>query len=257
MKTLTQEKLAKVISEFAIQERSVLFTGAGVGKCVGYPLWPEYIEYLAGVCEKHGAEPEAALIRVWAGKGRLIEASGIYEMSKDIPQGERTRHLAKPFTMQPSNEALKPLTRAFELPFEAVVTTNYDSSQHAAYVAATHQFPRPIEREGTSMLAGADITAFYIARIHGSADAPNSMVLFPGTYQAVKNDEVYQDFLLSLFKTRPCLFVGFSFVDPAIDLVLETYKRKAQTVFKVPHAALLPAEAAATRLADRLSDLNI
>jgi predicted nucleic acid-binding protein len=224
---------------------------------VGYPLWPEYIDHLAGICEKHGADAEAGLMRSWVSKGRLIEASGIYEMTKDIPQGERTRYLAEPFTTVPSEEVLKPLTYVFELPFEAVVTTNYDSSQHAAYVAAAHHFPRPIEREGTSMLAGADITAFYIARIHGSSDAPNSMVLFPATYEAVKNDEVYQDFLLSLFKSRPCLFVGFSFVDPAIDLVLETYKRKAQTVFKIPHVALLPAEPAAAGLADRLSDLNI
>jgi predicted nucleic acid-binding protein len=257
MKALSQEKLADVILEFAQQERSVLFTGAGVGKAVGYPLWHEYINHLAEVCEQHAAQTEAELIRTWVSKGRLIEASGIYEMTRDIPQGERIRHLAEPFTTVPSEEALRPLTHLFELPFEAVVTTNYDSSQHAAYVAAAHQFPRAIEREGTSMLAGADITAFYIARIHGSADTPRSMVLFPATYEALKHDEMYQDFLMSLFKSRPCLFVGFSFVDPAIDLVLETYKRKAQTIFKVPHGALLPAEPAATTLADRLSDLNI
>lgn len=257
MKALTQEKLSEIILEFSKQDRSVLFTGAGVGRCVGFPLWNEYIEYLAQICTLHGGDKEAALMKLWASQGSLIEASGIYEMSKMIPIGERWRHLAEPFTTRPSDDALQPLTHMFKLPFRAVVTTNYDSSQHAAYSLVKHQFPRPIEREGTSMLAGAEITAFYIARIHGNADAPRSMILYPGTYNALKEDETYQDFLLSLFKSRPCLFVGFSFIDPAIDLVLETYKRKAKEIFKVPHAALLPAEPAAHELADRLSELNI
>jgi hypothetical protein len=257
MKALTQENLSEVIVEFSRQERSVLFTGAGVGKCAGFPLWPEYINYLAEVCVTHGAEQAAALMKLWTSQGRLIEAAGIYELSKEIPVGERWRHLAEPFTKLPSDEALQPLTHMFALPFQAVVTTNYDSSQHAAYSLIKHQFPRPIEREGTSMLAGSEITSFYIARIHGNADAPRSMVLYPSSYNALKGDDTYQDFLLSLFKSRPCLFVGFSFVDPAIDLVLDTYQRKAKDLFKVPHAALLPAEADAQGLADRLSDLNI
>jgi hypothetical protein len=150
MKALPQEKLSEVILEFSSQERSVLFTGAGVGKCVGFPLWSEYIEYLAQVCAAHGAEHEATLMKVWASQGSLIEAAGIYEMSKAIPIGERWRRFAEPFTMRPSDERLQPLTHIFTLPFQAVVTTNYDSSQHAAYSLVKHQFPRPVEREGTS-----------------------------------------------------------------------------------------------------------
>ncbi|MCB9913194.1 MAG: SIR2 family protein [Planctomycetes bacterium] len=257
MKVLTRDELSSTILEFARRSRSVLFTGAGVGKRVKLPLWPEYIDTLAGVCERFGAKMEAQLMRQWRGQGRLIQAAGIYEMTDSIPIGERWKHLAEPFRVPPDETDLQALAEVFKLPFEAVVTTNYDSSQHAAYNLATKHFPTLIEREGTSMLAGAEITSFYIARIHGSADAPRSMVLYPSTYADLHDDETYQDFLLSLFRSRPCLFVGFSFLDPAIDMVLDTYKRKAGQLYQVPHAALLPADPAAHALAQRLSNLNI
>lgn len=257
MNILTQDQLASKILEFARRQRSVLFTGAGIGKRVKLPLWWEYIEYLAKICEQFNADDEAGLMRHWLKKGRLIQAAGIYEMTDDIPIGERWKYLAEPFRSQPEVDDLDALSHVFRLPFEAVVTTNYDSSQAAAYHRASNRFPVLMEREGTSMLAGADTTSFYIARIHGNADAPRSMVLYPNTYDKLKDDETYQDFLLSLFRSRPCLFVGFSFVDPAIEMVLDTYKRKAGQIYQVPHIALLPAETAVQALADKLSDLNI
>ena len=235
----------------------MLFTGAGVGKRVKLPLWWEYIEYLATVCEQFKADTEAGFIRHWLKKGKLIDAAGIYETTDEIPIGERWRYLAEPFRGEPAPDDLEALSHMFKLPFEAVVTTNYDSSQAAAYCQTGKKFPVMMEKEGTSMLAGADGTSFYSARIHGNVDAPKSMVLYPGTYNALREDDGYQDFLLSLFRSRPCLFIGFSFVDPAIEMVLDTYQRKAKEIYQVPHLALLPAEPSAEALAKRLSDLNI
>jgi predicted nucleic acid-binding protein len=257
MKILTQDQLSSTILEFACRDRSVLFTGSGVGKRVNLPLWQEYIERLAGICDQFGADMEAQLMRKWVEQNKLIEASGIYEMTTSIPIGERWKHLAEPFLAHFEDKDLNALAEMFKLPFEAVVTTNYDSSQHEAYTRASKRFPNLIEREGTSMLAGAEITSFYIARIHGNANAPRSMVLYPSSYEALKKDETYQDFLLTVFRSRPCLFIGFSFLDPAIDMVLETYKRKAGQIYQVPHVALLPSVPTAKTLADRLSDLNI
>lgn len=257
MSVLNQEQLAAKLLEFARRERSVLFTGAGVGKRVKLPLWGEYIEYLATICEKFGATTEAEFIRHRLRKGKLIDAAGVYADTDEIPLGERWRYLAEPFRGEPAPDDLEALSHVFKLPFEAVITTNYDSSQAAAYCLTGKKFPVMMEKEGTSMLAGADSTSFYIARIHGNADAPKSMVLYPGTYNALREDEGYQDFLLSLFRSRPCLFIGFSFVDPAIEMVLDTYQRKAKEIYQVPHLALLPDEPDAKKLTDRLTNLNI
>jgi hypothetical protein len=43
-------------------------------------------------------------------------------------------------------------------------------------------------------------------------------------YAELEKDAIYQDFLYQLFQRRKCLFLGFSFVDPAINNVLEFIK---------------------------------
>ena len=129
MKVLTTEELASEILKFSKLERSVIFTGAGIGKKVGCPLWPEFIEYLADKCQEYGAGEESQLIRKRVRMNRLIEAAGIYEDTIEIPAGEKTRALIEPFKKILKEEDIQPLFPFFELPFEAVVTTNYESSQ--------------------------------------------------------------------------------------------------------------------------------
>lgn len=256
MKTLSAEEIGNFISEFAQKDSSVLFTGAGLGKAVGYPLWDEYIQSLANKCDEYNAPDEANLIRAWLKKGKLIQAAGIFEETTDIPEGKRMDFLVEPFKKRRTSEQLDNIASVFQLPFEAVVTTNYDLSQHDAYTKVKGHMPRCLELEGSTMINGARSTDYYIARIHGNADAPNSIILTPKGYDYIGKNEVYQDFLLNLFQTRPCLFVGFSFLDPAIDSVLSTYQRKAHRIFEVEHAALIPKGKDSVELAERLSALN-
>lgn len=256
MKTLSVEEIGDFISDFAQKDASVLFTGAGLGKAVGYPLWDEYIGFLADKCEEYKATAEANLIRDWLKKGQLIEAAGIFEKTINIPEGKRMDFLVEPFKKRRNKEQLDSILPVFQLPFEAVVTTNYDLSQHDAYTRVNGHMPRCLELEGSTMVNGARSKDFYIARIHGNADAPNSIILTEKGYEYIRKNETYQDFLLNLFQTRPCLFVGFSFLDPAINSVLSTYQRKAHRIFEVEHSALIPAGMASAELAERLSSLN-
>lgn len=256
MKVLHYEQLSKVILDFACNGRPVLFTGAGVGKKVDFPLWQEYLSGLADVCAEHGDEDSANLMRKKLAAGHLVGAAGVYEDCQDIPIGERWKKLAAPFRAEIPKEKLELLYPLFALPFGGVVTTNYDHSQHDAFSHAKRRAPVQIELEGKSMLGGADQTSFFIARIHGSAELPSSMVLYPGSYKDLTKNGLYSDFLINLFRDRPCLFVGFSFVDPAIEHVLATYRERRQQLFETPHAALLPSDASPD-IHRRLSELNI
>lgn len=255
-KPLTFTELSTVILDFACSGRSVLFTGAGVGKKVGFPLWGEYLESLASVCADNGDEDSATLMRKKIKDGNFLGAAGIYEDCQDIIIGERWKHLAAPFTTPVADDKLDLLAPLFGLPFGAIITTNYDRSQHDASARIKKRAPIQLELDGNTMRGGADQTSYYIARIHGAAESATSMVLYPSAYKELARNEVYEDFLLNLLRDRPCLFVGFSFVDPAIDNVLSTYARKAGELFKTPHAALLPSEGAGA-LHQRLSALNI
>lgn len=256
MKVLTHEQLSKVILDFACNTRPVLFTGAGVGKKVDFPLWNEYLLELADACAKNGDEESAALMRKKISLNNLIGAAGVYEDCQDIPDGERLRLIAAPFRVELPPEKLTLLHPLFLLPFGGVITTNYDHSQHDAYSSAKGRAAVQIELDGHTMLGGADQTSFFIARIHGSAELPSSMVLFPSSYQELGRNPRYTDFLVNLFRDRPCLFVGFSFLDPALDRVLTTYKEKRPQLFPTPHAALLPSDSS-PEIQKQLSGLNI
>lgn len=98
-------------------------------------------------------------------------------------------------------------------------------------------------------------TCYFVARIHGRAEIPKTIVLYPQTYELLKGNSVYKDFLLSLLTTRPCLFLGFSFLDPAITHVLKDYEETGPS-YPTLHLALLP-NTAPKEMCRRLSDLNI
>ena len=256
MATLDMPNLSDEIFHFVTTKKPVLFSGSGVGKPVGMPLWPEYLDHLANVCEAYKDVLSAQLIKQNVAHGNLIQAAGIYQLCSAIPDGERLKELAKPFTEHIEDAKLDLIKPVFELPFGAVVTTNYDRSQHDAFARARQRAPMQLELDDGTLRGGALRTGFFIAPVHGRAELPQSMVLFPNTYEQLDQNQIYKDFLLTLLNERPCLFLGFSFVDPAIRHVLTLYEKQAGPAYKTLHCALLPGDSS-NELRQLLMKLNI
>jgi hypothetical protein len=74
-------------------------------------------------------------------------------------------------------------------------------------------------------------------------------------YATLKNDKDYLDFIMHLLSARSCLFVGFSFLDPAFTHLLGLYEERFRPTFGSLHAALVPIGQQA--LVRRLAQLNI
>src|SRR5205809_23910 len=115
MATLDTAHLADEIFNFVTTKKPVLFSGSGLGKRVGMPLWPEYLDHLAAVCETYKDDLSAQLIKKNVLQGNLIQAAGIYELCSAIPCGERLKELAKPFTEHIDDTKLDLLKPVFEL----------------------------------------------------------------------------------------------------------------------------------------------
>lgn len=139
------------------------------------------------------------------------------------------------------------------LPFEAIVTTNYDRVLLEAWAKQHGAAPFCVEKGDPTFKAAAFLTHPFIARIHGREEVPEQMVLDTKHYAELEKDNVYQDFLHNLFWRRKCLFLGFSFLDPAINHVLEFIEKRG--VFPQLHCAIVPAQAA--DLIERLARTNI
>jgi len=249
MAVLSKDRLTSRIVDFTGQKASCLFAGAGVGKKAGLPAWPEYLEHLACVAERYEKET-AVLIRKRVSTGRYVEAAELYKECPEIPEGEKYRELAAPF-VAPPDYSPNNLHALMVLPFSAVVTTNYDCSLHDAYFSLfskreesslTLTAPRHVELGDRSMRRAISWTDFYIARIHGRADIPETMVLDRNDYRRTEDDPDYQDFLLHVLKRYRCLFVGYSFVDPGINRVFQVVRETLPHSYTQPHLALVPSE---------------
>lgn len=231
----------------------VLFVGAGVGKRVGYPDWKSLLGILADASEKYGDPDSATLIRSRAQQGRLLEAASVYKTA-DIPLGERMREMAAPFIVVPSESELAKLDALVSLPVSAFITTNYDNSLHRA-LTKNGRFARPVEVDDGSLTSAALSQDLFVARIHGRAESPNSLVLDMADYDALRSNSSYLDFLLDVFQRRSCIFIGFSFVDPAIAAVLSMLEEKYGNNLPKLHCAFVPESAGELR--SRLNGLNI
>ncbi len=254
MPALDVSTLAEGITAHLARENPLLFAGAGVGCRVGLPTWYQYMEHLACACERFEDKLSAALIRQRTKDGQFLEAATVFKTCNLIPEGERWKELAAPFRVTPAADIIARLEALAGLGFTAMVTTNYDHFLHQAS-SRVAGWPQPIERDDGSLRGASLKRDFFIARIHGRAEFPTSIVIDNQDYNDLEHDDAYLDFLLDILKTRPCLFVGFSFVDPAIAQVLRTYKEKCGPTFEALHTALLPADAG--DLAMRLREVNI
>jgi len=198
--------------------------------------------------------------------GDYVGAATVFKSSRRIPEGERWKELAKPFTVLPAEKELEKLSPLISLSFSAVVTTNYDRILHEASARVAEQrreagdqsrtsWTMPVERNDGSLRGAALRRDYFIARIHGRAELPTSMIVDDHDYDELNRDSEYLDFVLEILRSRSCLFVGFSFVDPAISHVLDLYASKFAPTFPSLHAALIPDTA--TDLRQRLLAVNI
>ena len=245
----TVDALAHTISDLFKAQRLTLFAGAGVGAIAGLPDWQQYMESLASVAQSY--EPEtAALMRARMRADLYAEAAHYYKTCALIPHSDKFQRLVEPFKKYDPTK----LACIANLPFEAIITTNYENSLHDAWISRHHRLPFCAELGDGTLRAALFRKDCYIARIHGRVDVPESIVIDTDDYSRILGDDAYIDLLKEIFTQKCCLFVGFSFLDPAIRGVLETVKAK-MGVYPSTHHAFIPSSAVG--LAERMAPFNI
>lgn len=257
MDPLDPPDLARQIVQFLTeQDAPVLFAGSGVSQKVGLPSWTEYIEHLASACDDYGAALEAKLIRRRLTKKNLSGAATVFQTCKEIPTGERYRLQAEPFLFDPTEIDVGAVTNLVDNGFTCFVTTNYDRVLHNTFASEQGRSATPVELDDGTLGGALNKRDFFIARIHGRAQVPESMVVGQDDYSQLMDNGDYNDFLLGILTRRNCLFTGFSFLDPGINHVLNLYAEKVGPTYPEMHLGVLPDDVS-QRLVDRLRDLNI
>jgi len=252
MGPLDRGGVRSAVVDFLNQPNAILFAGAGVGARAGLPLWDEFMQSLADAAgEYESGLAEAMRVRI---REREYAEAGSLFMKCRMPAGEKERAKSRRL----SGGGWRRLKALVSLPFAGIVTTNYDGALHNAWLnLGTKERPREmpdwVELDGELLRRAPYLTRFFIARIHGRVDVPDTMVVSSEQYEALLRNDAYLGFLWHLLTRRALLFVGFSFIDPAIGTVLKAIDLKGVADLLPTHLALLPegSDGLAAGLADR------
>ncbi|HUN27213.1 MAG TPA: SIR2 family protein [Steroidobacteraceae bacterium] len=243
--TNAQVVVEALSSFFKSSTRPVLFAGAGVSMHAGLPSWKSYLAALAEQVRANDQLSRHQMVECLA-KGQYTKAADYFFLSDGLTDGAKSDALTR-LLSEYTADRLLPLSA---LPFSAYVTTNYDRALLDAY-AKRHGRAAPEVNLGDPTLASAPFQdSFYIARIHGRVEVPDTMVLSGTHYQRLYSDGPYIDFLRHLFCTRSLLIVGFSFLDPAITNVLRAIREQVGPLHAGRHTALVDSDADAEFLGE-------
>lgn len=236
---------------FKSAEYPIIFTGAGVSVRAGLPTWKRLIEKMAEAMQTH--DPMVSqVMKQCILDGELTKAVDYFNLTSKMLDGEKLSLLRHILTDYDPTK-ISPIAR---LPFRACVTTNFDKSVHDA-IAVERKMAAIDYKYGDSSFKQAQWEdGLFVARIHGAAEVPASMILSEGQFAGVIGDENYQQFLRTCFVHRNVLFLGFSFYDPAIRSVFEDLDRQFGAATPGRHMVLLP-DSSSVEFLQKASRLNI
>ena len=232
-------ELPKNLIELIRDRKCVLFAGAGVSIDAGMPGWNamlwslvERVDNCIGLSVDDQKEID-----------HLLE-KGDYEIIADYCKSKLGNHDFAEQIQKCLHQTNKP-PRAHQLlariPFCAAITSNYDNLIEENHTNYRVILPRDLSQQNKRYFTGLlDGDQFPIFKIHGTMDDPESIVLTDADYRRVifQNDQ-YRENLREIFENKSLLFVGFSFRDRSINLLLQEIFTLTSG-YNRPHYAFLP-----------------
>jgi hypothetical protein len=226
---LDDELLARVsaLAPDARSGRLVPFMGAGVSASAGAPVWSELIRDLA----KEVFDDEAAV-------GSLLqEGRDVLDQAAALRSGwERVAGKNNPAfndlvarRVDLPRYGLAPALLA-ALPAKEAITLNYDSLFELA--SADIDRPRRVIPRSTTDAAPGEGGAHnerWLLKLHGSVDAPRTIVLTRDDYLGYDSDRgALSSLVKAMLMTRHLLFVGFGLADDHFHEILFDVRRAVE-----------------------------
>jgi len=211
------------------ENKCVLFVGAGLSSKVErangktLPNWEGLLKELLDYSVENMPYNSLSIadLEEMIGKGNYLMAA--QELQLGVEKNEFNKFFKETFRdpkVSPS-AAHKLLP---QIPFRSIMTSNYDNLIEGAYsLAHNGRIPITFTQEDLAKIASPlRQDDFYIFKIHGNIDRPETIVLGSRDYQKLffRLPE-YRQFIETLFSVYTFLFIGFGASDPDLDNVLD------------------------------------
>jgi len=222
----------------------VAFVGAGLSQGAGYPGWRELLKSLIQQAQVEGHIRDASRaneIRSLVDSGDSLKLLTAAEELRDFFGEDFHARIANVFQDETKSftQAHEELTR---IPFQFVITTNYDKLLEYAYSKARGgRTPAVFTSNDASDFADALFNGrFCILKAHGDVEKRTTIIITQKDYRYIfYRSPGYKTALSSVFTTKTVLFLGASLDDPELWLLLG-YLQDAFHGSGTYHYALVP-----------------
>ena len=128
-----------------------------------------------------------------------------------------------------------------QLPFRAIITTNYDRLLEQASPA--EKISSVFMRSYPYLPKRVVESKWFLLKVHGSVETPEDIILSRDDYQKALFGEPLHEVLDSLFKTNEKFWIGYGHNDPTLDFLVDECREKLHlnggfTVAKKPNYVL-------------------
>jgi NAD-dependent SIR2 family protein deacetylase len=203
-------------------EKCVAFIGAGLSIGAGLPDWKRLIEQMISWCEEYQIvlPNKNELNQLLSEKDFTTLADTLIECMGKSRYQQFLKEVFRKGKLKPT-ETHKLLPN---IPFSAILTTNYDKLIEGAYTATNEgEIPANFTHLDTSEISNALQSGnFHIIKTHGDIDRVDSIVLGRKEYrELLHNNNAYKIYLQQMIISKTILFLGFSLTDPDLFCILD------------------------------------
>ena len=211
-----------------IQDRNcVLFIGSGISrKCIarGRRPLPNWYEFLYSFLKwKNRKKPYEK--KYYKELKKLIDQEKFLIAAEEILENTSSEDFVEFLHQSFDSKSIIPsyLHRLIpNIPFKGIITTNYDNLIELSYIEAHRRIPKILVN--TDVIKGdvIDEKDFYILKMHGDIENPQSIVLSYKTYvEMIYKSPAYREFLEYLFTNHCILFIGYGGRDPNVESIID------------------------------------
>ena len=201
------------------ERRCVLFCGSGLSAWGNLPTWGKLLREIVAQLEQETQDDSntAELLR-------LLDAGKLLEVADHCKEalGRRYNDILSEQLRGDTGEIPEPHKAIVQMPFSAVVTTNYDKLLERSFAAVGSLPKTPTHRDVDALGPLLFDGSFFILKAHGDIDRPDSMVLTTRDYQEIiHGNAAFNSIFSTILLTKAVLFVGYSLNDPDFRLLLD------------------------------------
>jgi len=211
------------LTRYLHERRCVLFAGAGLSAWGKLPSWRTLLERMAArLHEEHPSRDYLQKLTSLISQGKLLEVA---DYCKGALEKNQYYDVLTNELKWNDQDIPEPHKIIVNLPFSAVVTTNYDKLLETAYIRLGRGFPRTLTHADTPNLGLLLFrNEFFILKAHGDIDRIDSIVLANEDYRKIiHSNPAFNEVFSALLLTKALLIVGYSISDPDFRLLVERH----------------------------------